>query len=322
MNFYYFLFKKISLAILGVFITLTFLFFFLGIFINSNFSSPLVIQYFKYLLSIFTFKFGKIYNSTISNSFINPATFYFFYIKLSLIFTLITFLLSIIIGFGIGIFSAYKINTKSEILTNIIIFFFSSIPTFILAPIGIILAEKLDFPINYIDPNLLGFSFTINSFIIPVIILSLGTITIFSILTKKVLLNILNQDYVIIMKANGMSSFKIFWKVIFKNLIINQLNYLIPIYVAMVSYSMIIERIFQIPGQSLLLNSVIKMNELEILSTFIFFTSLFIYLAQALIEILYQTLNVDNKMNFYFKIQNRKINLFNEQREGVKNEIK
>ncbi|WP_406615317.1 ABC transporter permease subunit [Mycoplasmopsis hyopharyngis] len=310
MNFYYFLFKKISLALLGVFITLIFSFVFLGIFINPFPEKPIVVQLFEYLGSLFTFKYGKIISPSISHSFINPALFFFYYSKYSIIFYLSTFIFSLVLGTCIGIFWGYKIHTWSEVITNIFIFIFSAIPTFILAPLGIIFAESIDLPINFVEPGILGISFTIRSLIIPIIILSFSTTSIIAIITKKNLANILSQEYVLLAKTNGMNNLQIFKKVIFKNLMIEQLNYLVLIFITMVSYGLIIERIFQIPGQSLLLSNILRSHELYIMITFIFFTSLFLYFAQAILEIFYHMLKVDNKLNLNFSIKRRTHNLF------------
>lgn len=315
MNFYYFLFKKISLALLGVFITLIFSFVFFGIFINPFPKTPIIVQLFQYLGSLFTFSYGKIINQSISNSFVNPALFYFYYSKYSIVFNLCTFLFSLILGTCIGIFWGYKIHTFSEVITNIFIFIFSAIPTFILAPLGIIFAESIDFPINFVEPSILGLNFTIKSLIIPIIILSFGTTSIIAIITKKNLANILSQEYVLLAKTNGMNNFQIFKKIIFKNLMIEQINYLILIFITMVSYGLIIERIFQIPGQSLLLSNILHSHELYIMITFIFFTSLFLYFAQAILEIIYHILKVDNNLNLNFSIKRRTKNLFKKEKK-------
>lgn len=311
MNFYKFLFKKISLSILGVFITLSFCYLLFGIFIeNKNFDNDnknfILINLFWYLVSIFTFKYGKIHNSILLNAFNNPASLFFHYLKVTILLIFIVLVISIIIGFWIGVFLAYKANTLSEIIINSIILSISSIPTFILAPLGIVFSEKIDYPINFIELGIIDWVATIQSMVIPIIILSIGMIAIFSILVRKVMINILQQDFVIVAKANGFSNSQVFWKTIFKNLIIELLNYLIPFIISLLSFSLIIERIFVIPGQGLLLSSVFKNGELDIFATFIFFNALFLYLGQTLIESIYQILKVDNKLNFVFTFKSKK----------------
>lgn len=300
MSFYKYLLKRISLAFLGIFITITFSYVILAIFINYA-NQSILSGYFNFLHNIFH-HFGTFKNDEF-NSFSSPLALFFNYYKHSVFLVGVTFFISIFLGFLIGVFLAYKNNTWSEVLLNILIFVFAAIPTFIIAPLMLIFAEFWDLPVNYIEPSILGIGYTALSLLLPIILLSLTSIAYFATVTKNSMIVILKKDYVQTLKACGQSEHSIFWKCIFKNLVISLLNTLTPLLILTISFSLIIERIFQIPGQSLILTTMFSKDELNVIMALIFFKSLVLFIFDLICEVLHDALQVDNKLNLYYTIR-------------------
>lgn len=304
MNFFKYFFKRIIFALLGVFIIVTFSYVVFAAFIKNNeFNNELlIVNYFRFLGSIFK-DFGKVYSAS---SFNNAREYFFYYYKFSFLFCFITFIISLCLGFIIGVVSAYKTDRYPKIASTVIIFILSSIPTFVLAPLALIFAEFTDLPVNFVFSESANFGYTLLSLLLPVAILSISATSFFAIVVKNTTVKILNAEFITIMKATGHSSKNIFFKGVLKNLIAGVINHISAMIIMIISFSLILEIFFQIPGQSLILDSAFKNGEINVLMCLIFFKSLLIFLISAINEIIFNILKADNNMNFEFKINIKK----------------
>ncbi|WP_406616913.1 ABC transporter permease subunit [Mycoplasmopsis adleri] len=300
MNFFKYLFKKVLLVLLGLFLITSLSYVVIFPFINnaSLINQPIMNQYFKFLGSIFH-SFGQVYHSS---SFSNASEYFFYYYKWSLLFEGLTFFFSIIIGFLIGIFLAYKNKKLSEVIVNFIIFLLAAIPTFILAPLILILAEAIDLPVNFILPSNANFGFTLLSSLLPVALLSISAISYYAIIIKNATLKILKQEYITVLKTSGQSSTSIFFKGVFKNLIAATINQVLSMIIIIISFSLILERIFQIPGQSLILTTAFENGEINVLMCLIFYKALLLFTLGLIFEVTSDILQVDNGLNLYYTI--------------------
>ncbi|WP_029513562.1 ABC transporter permease subunit [Mycoplasmopsis primatum] len=300
MNFYKYFFKKLGLTLLGIFLVISFFYIIIAPFINNpSFNKHSVIaNYFKFLGSIFT-NFGQVYSAS---SFSNALNYFFYYFKYSLLFEGITFLLTILLGYALGIFLAYKNGKWSEITINLFIFIFASVPVIIIAPLMLILAEFTDLPVNFITADVINSSYMMLSLLLPISILLLATISFFAILVKNAMLKILSQEFILALKTCGQSKWNIFIKGIFKNLIIDTINKLISVLIIIISFSIILERIFQIPGQSLILISALSNGEINVIMCLIFYKAFIIFTLSFGAEISYDVMNVNNHLSFDYKI--------------------
>ncbi|MBZ4204051.1 ABC transporter permease subunit [Mycoplasma tauri] len=300
MNFYKYLAKKISFTFLGVFLILTLFYIILApLLADKNLNDkPFIVNYFYFIGSIFT-GFGEIYNSS---SFSNAQDYFFYYFKYSLLFETIAFSLSLLLGYLTGVFLAYKNGKLSDAVISLIIFIIASIPAFIIAPLMLLLAEVNDIPVNFVTPNVLNTGYMFLSLLLPISILLITSVSFFAVIVKNATVNILRKDFINIQKANGQSSAYIFWKSIFKNLIIDTINKLNSLLIIIISFALVLERIFQIPGQSLIFMSIFNSGEINVMMCLIFFKVLTILLISFFCEVIYDVLKVDNNYNFSYKI--------------------
>ncbi|UUD35574.1 ABC transporter permease [Mycoplasmopsis caviae] len=300
MNFAKYFFKKILLTLLGVLVTITISYFVIVIFINNQNGQPIIKNYFKFLISIFN-GFGKPLLAN-NSGFKSSLSLFFHYYKFSLLFVGISFVFSFFIGVLVGIWLGYKNNKFSDLAISFIVFILAAVPTFIFAPIMLIISEINDLPVNFVEPSAFGFGFTLLSLMIPISLLSLGIIAFFTTITKSNLVQILKKDYVITLKANGLNSWKIFQKAVIKNLFISIINQIVPILVLAISFSLIIELIFQIPGQSIILISMFEQGEINVIMALVFFKTLLLFILAFICELIYDILQVENGYNFYFNL--------------------
>ncbi|WP_051617771.1 ABC transporter permease subunit [Mycoplasmopsis iners] len=255
---------------------------------NSN--KPIISELFNFLKNVFN-GFGELYTKSLKLTFNSAFDLFWSYFYHSLLFLILTICFSIILGISIGIFIGYKHNSISEKFVSIFVFAAISIPTFILAPIMIVIAQNNDIPIMYLKPDEYGIWWNIASLIIPVCLLSLLPISYISTVTKNTILQTLSENYVVQMKAIGMSNYDIFNKTVFKKIIANLVSQSITILAITLSISFILERVFQIPGQSLLIISMFQMKEINVLMCFITINLLIFLTLNLISETTYIALN-------------------------------
>ncbi|QQH24332.1 ABC transporter permease [Mycoplasmopsis bovis] len=301
MNFYKYAFKKILFALLGIFLITLFFYVLLSQFIiNDKFNSePLSKHFFAFLGSIFS-NFGQVYNSSSFNS---ALEYFGYYFKYSLLFESITFILSIIFGYLLGILLAYKNGKISDAIISLLIFVFASIPVFVLAPLMIILAEYTDLPVNFVPIDSLNAGYMLLSLVLPISIILIVTVSFFAIVVKNAMLNILSKDYIKVLKTMGLSNNKVFFIGVFKNLIIETINRMLAVLVFIISLGIVMERIFQIPGQSLILTSAFTNGEINVLMCLVFYKAFVIFLFSAITEIIYDVLSMENNFNYHIKFR-------------------
>lgn len=310
MTFARYLFKKIIFSFLAFIIAffLSYVFFFV---VFNNNQKSIIEGFFEFAKNIF-YGFGKINNSTIATGFDNSLKLFWQYYQYSFFYIIITLVFSYLIGFFIGLIMGYKNGKLSDNILSLIVFGAVSIPVFILAPLLILVAQNNDLPILFIKASEYGISWMILSMIIPILLLSILPISFIATTTKNTIIKSLLEQYVLQMKAIGLSDYQIFKKAVLKNIIADFFAIFIPLLLITISFSFIIERIFQIPGQSLLIINMIEIKEINVLLTFIFW-KLFIFLTlDWLNNTIYDTLNNlistsitqsfwTKKVEYYFK---------------------
>lgn len=198
---------------------------------------PLFLQYITYLDKILHGNFGVSFKKGVSvNELIlrgAPAT-----MKLGII----SFLLSALLGIGLGIWQA---TTKSEVTRGILLSFATlgvSLPNFITALLLIMLfgAFLQLLPI-------VGLS-TPRHYILPVIAQSVGPIATISRLVKSTYTEAMQQDFVTMAKAKGLTKPYISVRHILKNSMIPVITYFGPCIAFLLTGSFVVESLFSIPG--------------------------------------------------------------------------
>lgn len=287
---------KIFIFILLIFIIINIFYLFITLISLKNTSDvsgdfSLLKQLGKYWVNVISLKFGTIKSEILNSEFKNISNLFFNYFKWTSIIVFISFIIGIILGYIIGVYMAYNNNKGHEITTQIILFIISSIPIFIIIPFIINFIESIDAPIIFIEPTLININITINSLITPILVLTVLTTSVIALPTKTVVLELIYKEFILHAKTCGLSSWKIFISYIFKNSFLNLVDFIVPTLTINIAFSLIIERLFQIPGQSLILLNGFRLGENDLIMFLIFFTTVIIFSLQFLIDLLVQLLN-------------------------------
>ncbi len=202
---------------------------------------PIFVQYLRYLGDIVqgdlgpSMKYEREVNHYISSS-----------LPHSVILGVSAILLALVVGVVVGIMAALKQNRWQDYASIGMSSVGISIPLFVIGPLLMFfLAIKL---------NLLPTSgwitgrFGWKTLIMPVSTLALPYIAIFTRLTRASALDVINSDYIRTAVSKGLPYYTIIMRHMLKGTLLPVVSYLAPALAAMVTGSMVIERMFRIPG--------------------------------------------------------------------------
>jgi oligopeptide transport system permease protein len=186
-----------------------------------------------------------------------------------------------LIGIILGVFAALKQNTWVDYGSTLIAVIGKSIPNFVFA--GLLqyyVAVKLGwFPVMFWR----GPEYTV----LPTIALSMFVIAIAARFMRTEMIDVLGSDYITLAKAKGASYFQISVKHALRNALIPVITVLGPLAVALMTGSLVIEKIFGIPGLGEQFVKSIAVNDYPvIMGTSILFAAAFVVII-LIVDILY-----------------------------------
>lgn len=215
---------------------------------SHRFNDPVWEQYLRYLGNVFTGNLGQSYFSTDSANKL-LAERYLATIHLGLAAMLWAVLLSLPLGIVAGVRQATRLDQSILIFTLVGV----SVPTFYLGPLlALIFSVWLDwFPIS--GRELAG------SIVLPSLTLGLAMAALLTRFTRASLLEVLHKDYVRTARAKGLREFSVIVKHAFRTALIPVVAILGLQLGALLTGTVVTEKIFSWPGLgSLLLESISK----------------------------------------------------------------
>jgi oligopeptide transport system permease protein len=152
-------------------------------------------------------------------------------------------LLASLIGVCLGIWAALRQNSLSDYAATGIAILGVCIPTFVTAPLLILLfASKLGWLPNG------GITAGLKSYILPVMVLALPQIAIISRLTRAGMIEVLHSNYVRTARAKGLPAHTVVIRHALRAAIIPLVSYLGPACAGLITGSLVVEKLFGLPG--------------------------------------------------------------------------
>ena len=197
--------------------------------------------------------------------------------------------IALIFGIVLGSVAALRRNKPVDRVIMVITTAFISMPSFIMGTLFLLLfAVKL----QWLPAN----GATASGLILPVITLSLSPLANITRLTRSSMLDVLGQDYIRTARAKGVSRPKIIFGHALKNALIPVITYFGPMLAYIVTGSLVVERIFAVPGIGrAFVNSITNRDYSLIMGTTIVLAAL-IVIMNLVGDILYKV--VDPRINF------------------------
>ncbi|MBR3561811.1 MAG: ABC transporter permease [Oscillospiraceae bacterium] len=254
----FYIFKRILLAVLTVWVVITITFFVMravpgGPFMGEKaitaaaqaaleakygLDKPLMEQYFTYLKDIITkFDFGPSLKQRgrMVIDIIGDG------MKTSARLGVVAAFLALIVGVVLGAVAALRRNKLVDKVIMVVTTAFVSMPSFI---IGSLLLVFFSIKLGILPAN----GTTAKGLVLPIVTLALYPMAYITRLTRSSMLDVLGQDYIRTAKAKGVSPVKIIFGHALKNSLIPVITYFGPMLAYIVTGSLVVEQIFAVPG--------------------------------------------------------------------------
>ncbi len=162
-------------------------------------------------------------------------------LKTSIPLGLLAAFIALIFGVVFGAVAALNRNKLIDKIIMVITTTFVSMPSFIMGTLLLVLLA-IEFPIFPANGS------TVAGRVLPVITLSLYPMAYTTRLTRSSMLDVLGQDYIRTAKAKGVSKVRIIFGHALKNSLIPVITYFGPMLAYIVTGSLVVEKVFNVPG--------------------------------------------------------------------------
>ncbi|MGC6177456.1 ABC transporter permease [Lacrimispora sp. 38-1] len=179
----------------------------------------------------------------------------------SLAINLLSLVIAIPLGMAAGILSSIKKNSKTDILISFGVILGISVPSFVFASLlQYILGYKLGwFSILYKPTT--SFLGQLYSITLPVIALALTPVATITRYLRGELIEVLNSEYMTLARTKGLTQKQAILRHALRNSGIPMVNVIIPMFANVLGGSMVVERLFSIPGVGSLMIRSINAND-------------------------------------------------------------
>lgn len=244
-------------------------------------------QFFHYLTNVFQGDLGPTYASRGSESVQSVIAKKF---PVSLKLGVVAVLFAIVVGIPLGLMAALRQNSSVDYAAMFASTLGVAVPTFVSGLILLIFMSRL-LNISPIRPPGDWQGFFSTAYILPGIVLGLGTTAYVTRLTRASVLEIKEQDYIRTARAKGLGSQTVTRRHILRNALLPVITILGPAAADLITGSIIIETIFGAPGLgSTFVTSIGKRDYSTLVGVTIFY-ALLIAVANLLVDIGYGILD-------------------------------
>ena len=243
---------------------------------------PLLTQYVRYLSQVAVLDFGPSiqYKDWTVNELIGQG------MPVSLTIGLAAMVLAFLMGTALGIAAALKQNTRADYSLMGVAMLGISIPNFVIAPVLMLLLAVYA---GWLPAG--GWDWSISSMVLPVVTLSLPVTAYIARLTRGSMIEVMHSNFIRSARAKGLPESVVIRRHALRPALLPVISYLGPATAGMISGSVIIERIFSIPGLgSYFVQGALNRDYTLVMGVVIFYGVL-ILLLNFLVDLIYAWLN-------------------------------
>ncbi len=191
--------------------------------------------------------------------------------------------LGAIVGIFLGIAAALKSGTWIDSICTIISVLGVSLPSYVFA---LAMAYFLGYRAN-VFPLLYNSAETFASSVMPTIALAMFSVATVARFTRTELLEVLDSDYMLLAESKGITGRTLIVRHALRNALIPIITVLAPLVVDLMIGSLVIEKIFSIPGIGSLMVTAIQSNDYNVTITIAFIYSAMYIVLMLVVDILY-----------------------------------
>ncbi len=241
---------------------------------------PVVVQFFRYVGNMLKGDYGVSYNIS-KNTPISQLIETRLPISIGIGGAAVS--LGAILGLILGLIAALKHDTFWDTLATIISVIGVSVPSYVFA-LG--LSYVLGFRMQWF-PMLYNAQLATQSSVLPSIALSMFTMASIARFTRTEMLEVLDSDYMLLAESKGISGPALIFRHALRNALIPIVTVLAPLIVDLMTGSLVVEKIFAIPGVGSLLVNAIQSNDYNVVISLSFIYSAMYIGIMLVVDILY-----------------------------------
>jgi oligopeptide transport system permease protein len=191
--------------------------------------------------------------------------------------------LGTVFGLILGILAAIYHNTWIDTLCSVISIIGVSVPSYVFA-LG--LAYFVGFKLNWF-PILYNAANVDSSMVMPTIALSLFPVANIARFTRSEMIDVLSSDYILLVQSKGVKENQLILHHALRNTLIPIITIMGPLLVGLLTGSMVVEKIFAIPGIGSLMVQGITNNDYNVTIACAFIYSAMYIVTMLIVDILY-----------------------------------
>ena len=241
---------------------------------------PIVIQFFRYVANMFRGDLGVSYKIS-KNTPITQLISSRLPISIRIGFAAVT--IGAIAGLLLGLLAAFKKDTIWDTLATVISVIGVSVPSYVFA---LALSYQFGFKLGWF-PMLFTAKDVLGSSVLPSISLSMFTMASIARFTRAEMIEVLGSDYMLLAESKGLSGSKLIFSHALRNALIPIITVLAPLVVDLMTGSLVVEKIFSIPGVGSLLVNAIQSNDYNVVIALSFIYSAMYIGIMLVVDILY-----------------------------------
>lgn len=241
---------------------------------------PLILQFVHYVVNMFHGDFGVSYNIS-KNTPISQLIQTRLPVSIAIGFFAVT--IGAIVGLILGVIAALRKDTWVDTLCTIISVIGVSVPSYVFA-LG--LSYYFGFKLRWF-PMLFNIKNFMGSAVLPSISLSMFTMASIARFTRSEMLEVLDSDFMLFSQSKGISGASLLFRHALRNALIPIITVLAPLIVDLMTGSLVVEKIFAIPGVGSLLVNAIQSNDYNVIISLSFVYSAMYIVIMLIVDILY-----------------------------------
>lgn len=252
----------------------------LALYAKYGLDQPVVTQFFRYVGNMLRGDFGVSYNiskNTPISQLIQTR------LPISIRIGGQAVAVGAVLGLFLGLLAALKHDTIWDSLATVISVIGVSVPSYVFA-LG--LSYTFGFKLRWF-PMLYNVKAAMQSGILPSISLSMFTMASIARFTRSEMLEVLGSEYMLLAESKGVSGAALIFRHALRNALIPIITVLAPLIVDLMTGSLVVEKIFAIPGVGSLLVTAIQSNDYNVVIALSFIYSAMYIGIMLVVDILY-----------------------------------
>jgi oligopeptide transport system permease protein len=241
---------------------------------------PLIVQFGRYVVNMLSGDFGVSYNISKNTPISQLIT---FRLPVSIKVGGLAVSLGALAGLILGLVAALKHDTVWDSLCTVLSVIGVSVPSYVFA-----LALSYTFGFKFkLFPMLFSTAMPFKSMMLPAISLSMFTMASIARFTRNEMLEVLDSEYMLLAESKGICGAPLIFRHALRNALIPIITVLAPLIVDLMTGSLVVEKIFSIPGVGSLLVTAIQSNDYNVVIALSFIYSAMYIAIMLVVDILY-----------------------------------